>query len=99
MTIVQNTGGIAGTNSFLVVDDATKQAVIFDAPDHTVAPLLDEAQKSGFNVIGLWLTPGHFDHVADHAIVPSRFPQAKVLIHPLDEPKLRRPNTAFFQLP
>jgi hydroxyacylglutathione hydrolase len=99
MVIVQNSGGIAGTNAFLIADEQTKQAVIFDAPDHTVGPLLDEAQQRGFEVIGLWLTHGHFDHLADHAEVTSRFPDAKVLIHRLDEPKLRRPNSTMFVLP
>src|SRR3546814_3301147 len=37
MIIAMNTGGIAGTNCYLVGDQETKQAVIFDAPDHTVA--------------------------------------------------------------
>ena len=74
MQILMNTGGIATTNAYLVADEVSKQAVIFDAPDSTVAPLLDEAVKRGWDVIGLWLTHGHFDHVADHAVVTRRFP-------------------------
>lgn len=99
MTILKNTGGIAATNAYLVADEATKQAVLFDAPNDTAGPLLDEAQRRGWDVIGLWLTHGHFDHVADHAEVTVRFPEAKVLIHRLDEPKLHRPNSTVFQLP
>ncbi|HZK80988.1 MAG TPA: MBL fold metallo-hydrolase [Humisphaera sp.] len=99
MKILQNTGGIASTNSFMVVDEATNKAVVFDAPDNTVAPLVDEAKKNGWDIIGLWLTHGHFDHVADHAEVTSKFSEAKVLIHRLDEPKLRRPNSSTFRLP
>lgn len=99
MQIVSNTGGLAATNCFLVADAGTKQAVIFDAPNDTVTPLLDEAARHGFDVIGLWLTHGHFDHVADHAVVTARFPAAKVLIHPLDEPKLTNPTSALFRLP
>jgi glyoxylase-like metal-dependent hydrolase (beta-lactamase superfamily II) len=99
MQIIMNTGGIASTNSYLVADEATKQAVIFDAPDGTVTPLLDEAAKRGYDVIGLWLTHGHFDHVADHAVVTERFPKAKVLIHPLDEPKIQKPMSSVFSLP
>jgi len=93
MIVVSNTGGIASTNAYLVADETTRQAVIFDAPDGTVKPLLDEARNRGFDVIGLWLTHGHFDHIADHAEVTAAFPNAKVLIHRLDDPKLRRPNT------
>ena len=99
MIVMMNAGGIASTNCFLVADEETKQAVLFDAPDGTAGPLLDEAKRRGFDVIGLWLTHGHFDHVADHLEVTARFPDAKVLIHRLDEPKLLRPNSTFFALP
>lgn len=99
MELLTNTGGIAGTNSFLVADERSRQAVLFDAPDGTAAPLLDEAARRGWDVIGLWLTHGHFDHVADHLVVTERYPDAKVLIHRLDEPKLLEPNSSFFTLP
>jgi glyoxylase-like metal-dependent hydrolase (beta-lactamase superfamily II) len=97
--IAQNTGGIAGTNAYLIGDAEAKQAVIFDAPDNTLAPLLDLAVKRGLDVIGLWLTHGHFDHIADHLEVTRRFPNAKVLIHKLDELKLHEPNSSGFVLP
>jgi glyoxylase-like metal-dependent hydrolase (beta-lactamase superfamily II) len=99
MIIAMNTGGIAGTNCFLIGDDATKHAVVFDAPDHAVGSLLDHAAKLNLDVVGLWLTHGHFDHIADHAEVTRRFPGAKVLIHRLDEPKLKQPNSSGFALP
>lgn len=94
-----NTGGIAATNCYLVADEATKQAVLFDAPNDTVAPLLDEAKRRGLDKIGLWLTHGHFDHIADHAAVSKAFPNAKVLIHPLDKPKLRDPDAMMRWIP
>jgi len=94
-----NTGGIAGTNCYLVADERAKEAVLFDAPNDTVAPLLDEAKRRGWDVIGLWLTHGHFDHIADHTEVSRRFPGAKVLIHRLDDPKLRQPNAMSILLP
>jgi hydroxyacylglutathione hydrolase len=99
MRIVTRSGGIAATNCFLVADEQARQAVLFDAPDHTVGPLLDEARKQNWEVIGLWLTHGHFDHIADHAVVTERFPAARVLIHGLDEPKLKTPQRQLFPLP
>jgi hydroxyacylglutathione hydrolase len=99
MEILTNTGGLASTNCYLIVDDATGKAVLFDAPDHTVGPLLDEAKRRGYELIGLWLTHGHFDHLSDHAVVTGAFPQAKVLMHALDAPKLRNPRSAMFPLP
>ena len=101
MIVLNNAGGIAMTNCFLVADEVAKQAVLFDAPDHTVQPLLDEAAKRGWDLIGLWLTHGHFDHFADHAVVKKQFPSAKVLIHALEQPKARLPEvqTRMFGLP
>jgi glyoxylase-like metal-dependent hydrolase (beta-lactamase superfamily II) len=95
MKIISNQGGVFATNAFLVADEIARQAVIFDAPDHTTGPLLDEAQKNGWDVIGLWLTHGHIDHIADHAAVSARFPGAKVLIHQSDQLKLHHPNSMY----
>ena len=92
-------GGLAATNSILVADETTGDAVLFDAPDNTVGVLLDRARERGWNLTGLWLTHGHFDHIADHAVVTEAFPAAKLLMHRLDEPKLRKPAAGFFPLP
>lgn len=99
MIILSNTGGVAATNAYLIADDATGKAVLFDAPDHTIRPLIEEARKRKLDVIGLWLTHGHFDHIADHAELTKAFPAAKVLIHPLDEPKLQHPDLMAMFLP
>jgi glyoxylase-like metal-dependent hydrolase (beta-lactamase superfamily II) len=99
MQILQNTGGIAATNCYVVGDEDAKVAVLFDAPNDTVGPLLDEVQRRGWDLIGLWLTHGHFDHLADHAVVRTRFPNAKLLMHRLDEPMLITPKSRLFPLP
>ena len=95
MQIITHTGGVFATCRYLVADETAKQAVIFDAPDHTTTPLLDAAEQNGWDVVGLWLTHGHIDHIADHAVVTGRFPKANVLIHPLDERKLRDPRSIY----
>ncbi|MEL7240592.1 MAG: MBL fold metallo-hydrolase, partial [Planctomycetota bacterium] len=92
-------GGLASTNAFLIACDETRQAVVFDAPDHTMQPIVDDAVALQLDVVGLWLTHGHFDHVADHKVVTDAFPKAKVLIHELDAPKLREPGSKVFPLP
>lgn len=99
MQILMHSGGIAMTNCYVIADEQSGQAVLFDAPDHCAADILDEVADRKWNLIGLWLTHGHFDHIADHLIVTERFPDAKVLIHPLDEPKLQKPNSSIFELP
>ncbi len=50
-------------------------------------------------MVGLWLTHGHFDHLADHAAVREKFPNVKILIHPLDEHRLSEPGSSTFMLP
>jgi glyoxylase-like metal-dependent hydrolase (beta-lactamase superfamily II) len=99
MIILPDTGGIAATNCYLIADEQAKEAVLFDAPNDTVQPLLDEARKRNWKVVGLWLTHGHFDHIADHEVVTKAFPNAKVLIHRLDEPKLMKPDLMAMFLP
>jgi len=99
MQILTNNGGLAATNCYLVADEYSKQAVLFDAPDHTVGPVVEEAKRRGWEVVGLWLTHGHFDHIADHAMVTEAFPGARVLMHRLDAPKLRNPRSSMFPLP
>lgn len=99
MKILMNTGGLAGTNAYLLVDETTGHCILFDAPDHTTGPMLQQIKDNGWILRGLWLTHGHFDHLADHARVTEAFPGTPVLIHRLDEPKLQNPNSRLFPLP
>lgn len=99
MQIVMASGGIASTNCYLLADEDAKQAVIVDAPDHTVQNLLKHARDKGWEIIALWLTHGHFDHVADHKVVTDAYPSAKVFLHKLDQPKLQNPGSSMFTLP
>jgi len=99
MKVLMDTGGIAGTNCFLIVDEPSKECVLFDAPDHTVAALMEQVKSNGWKLKGLWLTHGHFDHTADHKVVTDAFPGTPILIHKLDEAKLNQPNTRLFPLP
>ncbi len=101
MLVLMNTGGVAATNCFLIADETSRQAVLFDAPAHTTEPLLAAVSKRGWALAGLWLPHGHLDHFADHQVVRDRFPQLKVLLHELDAPKTRTPDvqTRMFGLP
>ncbi len=87
MKVLTNTGGIASTNCFLVADEEAGTCILFDAPDHTAGDLIREAHQLGWTIEGLWLTHGHFDHIADHHLLPD----VPVLIHESDADKLRDP--------
>lgn len=99
MKILMNTGGLAETNCYLVVDEASKIAAMIDAPESTTAALLGLAKENGYDVQYLLLTHGHWDHISDHKVVTDAFPKARVLIHREDEPKLQRPESLLFELP
>ena len=99
MKIHVNTGGPVATNGYLIVDETTGMAAVVDAPYSTVAPLLNIAAHHNYQITQLLLTHGHWDHIADHQVVTDSCPQAAVLIHRLDEPKLIRPISLFMALP
>ena len=87
MIVLSRAGGVANTNSFLIADEQSKQAVLFDAPDHTIEPLLDEAANRGWDVIGLWLTHGHFDQVGSLQSLLEHW-DVRVYAHALEMPYL-----------
>src|SRR3954454_181717 len=99
MKIYLNTGGLAETNCYLLVDQATKIAALIDAPEATTASHLGVAKENGYDIQYLLLTHGHWDHISDHKVVTDAFPDAKVLIHKDDEPKLQQPGSLLFELP
>jgi hydroxyacylglutathione hydrolase len=99
MKILMNTGGLAETNCYMLVDQSTKTAAIIDAPADTTASLLGRAKQNGWDVQYLLLTHGHWDHISDHKVVTDAFPKCKVICHKLEEPKLLSPGSALFDLP
>ncbi len=99
MKLHMNTGGLAATNGYLLADERAGAAVIIDAPQNTVNPLLNIVRHHNWRLTHLLLTHGHWDHTSDHHVVTEAFPEAKVLIHRLDEPKLLHPGSKLFQLP
>ncbi len=99
MKIHVNTGGLAETNGYLLVDEQHKAAAIIDAPQDTTESLLEIARTHGYDVKYLLLTHGHWDHLSDHEEVTTVFPKAKVLMHKLEEPRLQNPGSSLFELP
>ena len=103
MKILLNAGGLAETNSYLLVDESTKTAAIIDAPGDTtgkiVGPHLEAAKQNGWDIQYLLLTHGHWDHLSDHKFITDAFPNAKILMHQLDAPMLENPGSQRFPLP
>ncbi len=54
--------GLVQTNCFMLGDEATKTAVLIDAPDN--APIiLDNLEREGWQLVGILATHAHWDHV------------------------------------
>lgn len=71
------------SNTYLVADEATGDAVMIDAGG-PVAPLLEAIELGGYRLSRVLLTHHHHDHVAELEQVMAAHPGAPVLIHPLE---------------
>lgn len=72
------------SNTYLV-GEANGPGFFVDAGG-PVAPLLAKAQEHGIDVTHVLLTHHHWDHVSQLAQITDVFPDAAVLIHPLERP-------------
>jgi glyoxylase-like metal-dependent hydrolase (beta-lactamase superfamily II) len=71
------------SNTYLIADETTGEAVMVDAGG-PVAPLLAEIDQRGWRLTAILLTHHHHDHVAELDAVLGRHPGTPVLIHPLE---------------
>jgi hydroxyacylglutathione hydrolase len=71
-------------NTYLVVDNDTRQAAVID-PSFDSKLVLDEARQHGWKICQVWLTHAHFDHIAGvSTICQSTKPPVPVGLHPGD---------------
>jgi hydroxyacylglutathione hydrolase len=71
------------SNTYLVADEGTSDAVMIDAGG-PVEPLLARIEQERYRLSHVLLTHHHHDHVAELEQVIARHPDAEVLIHPLE---------------
>ena len=75
-------------NCYLVACPRSREALVID-PGDDGARILEAVRASGWRVIGIVNTHGHFDHIgANRALVDAT--GAELLIHPLDLPLLQK---------
>ena len=84
MRIDSRTVGPFQENTYLVVDDETKQAILIDPGDEP-GVLIEMVEQSGARLEGIWLTHAHLDHIGGIRGVRRRWP-VPVHMHPLDGP-------------
>lgn len=95
MEIVSFVVGPLQSNSYLVIDEASRRAAVID-PGMESEVVLDAAGRRGLQVESVIITHGHFDHVFSTALFKAKT-GAEVVMHPDDLPLLADvPQTARF---
>jgi len=97
LEIVKLVLGPVQTNTYLVADPQTKEAVVID-PAWDGERILVIAREKGWRITNIWLTHAHFDHFGGAAAVADgSSPMPPVGLHPDDYPLWRNNGgSAFF---
>jgi hydroxyacylglutathione hydrolase len=71
---------------YLILDWKTKKAAIVD-PQSDSTPI-EDLNKHGFELVGIFLTHSHHDHVAGVPGLLEKFPNLPIYVHPTDATRL-----------
>jgi hydroxyacylglutathione hydrolase len=89
LEIVAFTLGPVMTNTYLIADPLTSEAVVIDPADEG-EKIVEAARQRGWRIISIWLTHAHFDHIAGAGQVADLVdPPPPVALHPEDYPLWR----------
>lgn len=89
LEIIQFELGPVMTNAYLIADPQTGEAAVIDPADDGDV-IVTEALERRWRIGNIWLTHGHFDHLAGSAGVADRLsPPPPVALHALDHPLWR----------
>ena len=99
MKIDWRTVGPFEENSYLVIDDATGQAVLVD-PGAEPERLLAMVAASGATLQSIWLTHAHIDHIGGIVGVKRKH-DVPIYLHPADRPLYDRGDmqAAYYGIP
>ncbi len=96
ISVVKLTLGPVETNTYLIADPETKEAVVIDPADQGEL-IVAEAMERNWHIASIWLTHAHFDHLAGVAGVADKCnPSPPVALHPDDYPLWRMEGGAMF---
>ncbi len=84
MKIITLTLGPVQTNTYLVADPVTNEAIVID-PSWEGETIAQAAEKQGWQIKAIWLTHAHFDHIGGVADLVKSLPEEiPVYLHPDD---------------
>ena len=88
--------GLANTNTYLVGDPASRDALVID-PAWDGEVIVQEADRRGLQITGIWLTHAHFDHFGGAGGISGASQNPiPVALHPDDLPLWRTHGGADF---
>lgn len=91
MKITCMPSGALGVNTYLVVDENTKEGFIVD-PGGYNPKLTKKVSDEGIEIKYIVLTHGHADHISGVNEHLDDFPDAKVVVHTNEKPMLEDPR-------
>jgi glyoxylase-like metal-dependent hydrolase (beta-lactamase superfamily II) len=77
-------------NAYVVAAAEGSEAAVVD-PSFDVEPIVDCLRENKLEVVAIWNTHGHLDHIAGNHLMKGRYPQAPLLVGANDAPLLPDP--------
>lgn len=71
--------GSLGTNCYIVYNDETKEAIVFDPADEGIK-IKEELEKLSLKPVYIVITHAHCDHISALDFLKESFPEAKICI-------------------
>ena len=98
MELLQRTVGPAGTNVYVLGDEASREAIAVDTATPSVGWLTETLAERGWTLKLIVSTHRHWDHIGDNAAVMAAT-GAQLAAHPLDRPGIEHPEPLFAPFP
>ncbi len=98
LQIVQVPAGPIATNAWVVIDRASGEALIVDAPPDAASPIDQVLTEAGATPVMLVLTHTHWDHIGDAEAIRVRY-GIPLAVHPLDRGRLDDPGDTPVPIP
>ena len=89
--------GAYQTNCYILFEEQGKEAIVID-PGFEPEKILDWLKKNELAIRYIVVTHGHGDHIGAIPELKKAFPQAKVLVHALEQHRLSDPRSSLICL-